>query len=199
MMRSIILAFFLALILIASVSANPVEVVGLCGFFDNPYPNSTASGSFTCPTAASLGITDVTSEYVVYDSDYSNGVAASVNIQTMWSFSGVTLAFSSDTTTVTGSSSSTGVVSSDGLALNAFVAGPPSVLAGFYDVVTSLGTPTVSYSNAAFRGAALQATGYAEVVYVSSPVPEPNMIPMVAAAASLLAVCWFRGRKSVTV
>lgn len=194
-MRAFLSALFLAGILAAGASATTIGV-GMCGSFDNAFPNTTFSGSFTCPSAAALGITDVTSEYIVYDSDYSNGLDATVSIETDWTFSGVTAAFSTDTTTSSGASNSNPAVSSDGLTLNPLMNLPPIVLAGFYDNVTGFGTPTVSFKNIADMGQALQATGYAEVVYVSSPVPEPATIPIVGGA--LLALCFYRRKKQVT-
>jgi hypothetical protein len=193
--RAFLSALFLAGILTAGASATTIGV-GICGSFSNPYPNSTFSGSFVCPSAASLGITDVTSEYIVYDSDYSSGLTLTQSIETEWTFSGVTAAFSTDTTTSNGGSVSTPAVSSDGLTLNPLVNLPPMVLAGFYDTVTGLGTPTIGYQNMAVIGGALEATGYAEVVYVSNPVPEPATIPVVGGA--LLALCFYRRKKQVT-
>ena len=144
-----------------------------------------------------MGVSDVTGEYIVYNSEYSNGLLPNVSITTNWVFSGVTAGFSTDTTTSTGNSNSNPAVSTDGLTLNPFLLGPPFVLAGFYDTVTGFGTPTVSYQNQAVDGFALDATGYAEVVYVSSPTPEPAMIPVVGGA--LLALCFYRRKKQVTV
>jgi len=128
-------------------------------------------------------------------------MASNVSIETDWSFTGVTAAFSTDKTTATGGANSTTTVSSDGLTLNPLLDLPPVLLAGFYDDVTGFGTPTVSWSNKADTGTALEATGYAEVVYAMNvtglnPVPEPATIPIVGGA--LLALCVYRRKKQVT-
>jgi hypothetical protein len=199
--RVFLTGLFLAGILAAGASASTIYVAGLCGFFDNP--GTGGSGSFTCPTAASLGVTDVAAEFIVYTSDYSNGMNSSVSVETDWTISGVTAQFSTDTTTATGAFNSTLITSSDGNTLNPLITLPTStmVLAGFYDNVFGFGTPTISYVNKTDTGSDLAQTGYAEVVYamniVASPVPEPGLIPV--AGAGLLALVLYRRKKTVAV
>jgi hypothetical protein len=191
-----------AVLLVPSVplAAATVYYSSVCGeFFASSTFNNTGSGLFVCPSAAALGITSpLTGEFLVYDSDYSSGLAAAVSMETDWSFSGANFAFASDTTTVTGASSSDLVVSSDGLTLNAFTDLPPDVLAGFYDNVdgtTGFGTPTVSYSSKPDAGSALDSTGYVEVVYVTgtdtvTATPEPKAEVLIGFA--LIAMCFVR-------
>jgi hypothetical protein len=165
-----------------ALQATPVYYTALCGeFFENIITNNTGSGTFACPTAASLGVSvPITSELLVYDSDYSSGLAANVSMVTDWSFSGATFTFAADTTTVTGASDSETTVSSDGLTLNPFVDLPPDLLAGFYDVATTFGTPTINWSTQPTQGSAVDNTGYVEVLYgtgtVTTPTPEPETI-----------------------
>jgi hypothetical protein len=168
----------LATLMIGSASATTYYVVGTCGSFSNPNPTP-ISGTFVCPTAAALGIIEnltVASEFLIYDSDYSNGLSGSVTAVTNWTFSGATFAFGSDTTTSTGGSSSSQAVSTDGLTFNASQSLPPTVLAGFYDVASAFGTPTINWTNQTTSGSAVATTGYAQVVYdynVTSSTPEP--------------------------
>jgi hypothetical protein len=189
-----------AFMIVGNVSAAGVQyVVGTCGTFSNPAPNSPLSGTWVCPTAASLGITGsltLASEFVSYNSDYSNGLAASVTTITNWAFSGAGLAFATDTTTSTGSGNSSPAVSSDGLALKAFAVLPPVLLPGFYNNASSFGTVTVNWTNQATVGSAIQATGYAQVVYdyntAVAGTPEP--VSMLLFGTGLLAVSLI-GRK----
>jgi hypothetical protein len=190
---------FAALMTVGSASATTYYVVGTCGSFNNPAPNSPTTGSWTCPTAASLGITGaltVASEFINYSSDYSSGLAGAVTTVTNFSFSGATLAFSTDTLTSTGGSNSNSATSTDGLTINQLQSLPPIVLAGFYDVASTFGTVTVNYTNQATQGSALQATGYAQVVYdynVTSGTPEP--VSMLLFGSGLLAVSIVGRRK----
>jgi hypothetical protein len=190
---------FAALMTVGSASATTYYVVGTCGSFNNPAPNSPTTGSWTCPTAASLGITGaltVASEFINYNSDYSSGLAGIVTAVTNFSFSGATLAFSTDTLTSTGGSNSNPATSTDGLTINQLQSLPPIVLAGFYDVASTFGTVTVNYTNQATQGSALQATGYAQVVYdynVTSGTPEP--VSMLLFGSGLLAVSIVGRRK----
>jgi hypothetical protein len=190
---------FAALMTVGSASATTYYVVGTCGSFNNPAPNSPTTGSWTCPTAASLGITGaltVASEFINYNSDYSSGLAGAVTTVTNFSFSGATLAFSTDTLTSTGGSNSNPATSTDGLTINQLQSLPPIVLAGFYDVASTFGTVTVNYTNQATQGSALQATGYAQVVYdynVTSGTPEP--VSMLLFGSGLLAVSIVGRRK----
>ena len=194
---------FAALMFLGNASAATFYVVGTCGSFSNPAPNSPLTGSWVCPTAASLGITGsltVASEFLNYDSDYSNGLNSSVTTVTRWTFSGATLAFTADTTTSSGGSNSNPAVSTDGLTLNPLTTAlGPVVLAGFYDTVSGFGTPTVNWTNQATTGSALQATGYAQVVYdynVITTTGTPEPVSMLLLGAGLLAVS-FAGRKAV--
>ena len=169
-----------AALAVASIaSATTVYYAGLCGSFSNPTPNSTLSSTWNCPTATSLGDPDVVdAEFIVYNSDYSSGLASTVTTVTKWSLSGATFAFLSDTTTSTGGNNSSPAVSSDGFSLNPAFNFPPFILSGFYDAVSgSFGTPTVNWTNSATVGAAVQATGYAEVVYGSDGIPLPTPEP----------------------
>ena len=184
--RNVILAACAAA---GSASAMILSFVGTCGSFSNPAPNSPMSNTWVCPSAAALGdLGVVAAEYVVYNSDYSSGLDSAVTTVTNWSFSGTTFAFATDTTTSTGGPTSTPAVSTDGLAFNAISDLPPLLLAGFYDVAESLpfGTPTINWTNDATVGSAIEATGYAQVVYVTNSntipaIPEPDSMWLVGA------------------
>jgi hypothetical protein len=190
-----------ALMLGGSASAATFYVVGMCGNFNesntNTPPNG-GSGSWICPSAASLGITGsltVASEFLVYDSDYSNGLSPAVTTVTNWSFSGATLAWTTDTTTVTGTSGSNSYTSARGATVNPLTNLPPIVLAGYYDTISGFGTPTVNWTTQATVGSALQGTGYAEVVYdynVTSATPEPFSLVLLGGGLLALSVV---GRK----
>lgn len=182
-----------ALMTMGSASAATFFVAGICGSFSNPSPNSPSTGTFVCPSAASLGVTgslSVASEFLVYNSDFSNGLTGTVQTVTNWSFSGATFTFAADTTTSTGGSNSTPAVSTDGLTLNPLTNFPPIVIAGFYNTITGFGTPTVNWTNQATVGQAVQATGLAQIVYdynvQSTGVPEP--VSMVLFGGGLLAL-----------
>jgi hypothetical protein len=195
--RAFFAALFLTAVLTASASASTIDTVGFCGSFTDPEADQIVgiNGIFVCPSAASLGVTNpVVGEFIVYDSDYSSGLNSSVSVETDWVFSGVTAAFSTDTTTSTGAGTSNPAVSSDGLTLNPLINLPSTVLAGFYDIVTGFGTPSVFFDNRVDTGQALQATGYAEVVYETA-TPEPASIPVVGGA--LLAAFLYRRKKLV--
>jgi hypothetical protein len=189
-----------AMMMVANASATTFYVVGTCGSFNNPAPNSVLTGTWVCPTAASLGVTgslSVASETIVYSSDYSNGLASSVVDVTNFTFSGATLAFAADTVTSTGGSISGGPISTDGLVYNNLTNLPPVVLAGFYDSSASLGsTVTVNWTNQSTVGSALENTGYAQVIYdynVTSSVPEP--VSMLLFGGGLLALSVIGRRK----
>jgi hypothetical protein len=189
---------FAACMLVGNASAATFFVTGLCGSFSNSSPTA-ITGQFICPTAASLGVTGsllpVTNETLVYASDYSNGITPSVVAVTNWTFSGATLAFGADTTTASGAANSTSIVSADGLTLNAFQAGPPTILAGFYDVASAFGTITVNFTNSTTTGQAVATTGYAQILYsysVTSGTPEP--VSMLLFGSGLLGVALI-GRK----
>jgi|SRR5579871_3286 len=171
--------FLGALLLGGSAYAN-TYVVGLCGTFSDPLPNLPLSGSWGCPSAAALGLPTYNTEFIVYDSDYSNGVVTPVTATTTWDFVGTVFSFATDTLTTTGLSNSTSTASADGLSFNNSNNLPPLVFPGFYDTATTLGTPTVDWTAQVTAGGALGFTGYAEVVY-GYVTPEP-------AALSLLVV-----------
>jgi hypothetical protein len=191
------LFIFAALTIAGSASAATYYQVGFCGNFSEPFtttPPNSGSGTWVCPSAAALGITgplSVAGEFIVYDSDYSSGLSPTVTTATNWGFSGVTAAWASDTTTVTGTNSSNSNVSSQGAPFNPLTnAFGPTVLAGFYDTVSGFGTPTINWTTQATVGDALSGTGYAEVVYAynvtDTGAPEP--LSMLLAATGLLLV-----------
>ena len=158
-------------------------VAALCGSFSDPYPNPPISGSWSCPSAASLLLPTYNTEFIVYESDYSSGVSTPVTETTTWNFVGGTFTFSTDTVTTSGQSNSASIVSTDGLTFNPAVTLPPSVilLPGFYDVATTLGTPTVNWTAQSTTGGALGFTGYAEVVY-GLATPEPASLSFLGLA-----------------
>jgi hypothetical protein len=200
---------FLSLLVIGNASASTYYAVGLCGSFSNSAPNPVITGSWVCPTAASLGVTGsltVASEFVSYYSDYSSGLSSSVTTATNWLFSGPSFAFGTDTTTSTGDGKSTPATSIDGLVANALTSTPNGwqaggvVLAGFYDNSATFGAVTVSYTNQATSGSALQATGYAQIVYDYnvidvSAVPEP--VSLLLLGTGLLAGALIGSKKLV--
>jgi PEP-CTERM motif len=186
-------------LLASHASATPVGfAVGLCGTFSNPIPNSTLTGSFVCPTAASLGVVlPVTAEFLNYNSDYSSGVSPSVTEATAFTFSGSpTFQFSGDTLTSTGAANSNPAACSSGATLNALThAFGPTVLAGCYDNATggTLGTAvTVNFNNSFSTGNAISGTGYVEIVYGygTASVPEPASLLLVG--GGLLGLTVFR-------
>jgi hypothetical protein len=154
--KTFLAASFLTTVLIASASASTIFEVGFCRSFSNPSPNNPLSGTFVCPSAASLGITTpLVGEFINYESDYSNGMASTVTTETDWAFSGGTAAFATDTTTSTGGSVSNPAESSDGHPLNPLINLPPILLAGFHNNVTVFGTPTAGFTNKADIGSAV--------------------------------------------
>jgi hypothetical protein len=176
----------LAICMFAGHASADTYVVGECGNFSNPAPNSLLSGSWTCPTAASLGLVGpATSEFIVYNSDYSNGLGSSVVDTTDFTFTTAsTLQWTSDDLTSTGGSNSNPATCSSGATFNALttVLGP-TLPAGCYDDVSAgFGDSlTVNWANSATSappGGALETTGYAYIVYdtTSTPTPEPSSL-----------------------
>jgi hypothetical protein len=184
--------------------------------FSNPAPNNLLTGQWVCPSFATLeadfGISGsnivLASEFVNYNSDYSNGEATTVVDVSNYSLSGAGLQFLADTLTSTGGGNSTPAVSTDGLTpLNGLnpaipvgnqvnLTDPTVLLSGFYDNVTgAFGAVTINFTNQATTGSALQTTGYAQVVYdynVTSSTPEP--VSMALFGGGLLALSLI-GRK----
>ncbi|MBV8894138.1 MAG: PEP-CTERM sorting domain-containing protein [Acidobacteria bacterium] len=162
-------------------------VVGRCGSFFGP---GAITGTWTCQSAASLGVTGpVTSEYVDYDSGYSSATAGNVTLQTVFTVAGG----ANPTDTVIASNGAGSPAPTDALGLpfiDYFVPGPPSsaaVLAGFVDPV-SIGTnPIVTFTNTFPEGSAVAATGYAELVYTDVPLPGPVGVTEPASIALLSA------------
>jgi hypothetical protein len=195
---------FAAFMMVAPSSAAVYYVIGNCGSFNNPAPNSLISSTWVCPSFASLdvGRTDtLASEFIAYSADFSTPESTAVTTVTNFGFAGVTAQFGADTTTSTCGGGcalgSAGPVSTDGLTSNAGTTTPMGwqtggfVNPGFYDTVSGFGTPTVTYTNQATQGQALQTTGFAQVIYdynftQSSSTPEP--ISMVLFGGGLLAV-----------
>jgi hypothetical protein len=165
---------FAAMLFAGQASASTVFGVGICGTFSNGLPNAPLSGTWTCPTAARLGISGVTTEVLVYNSDYSSGVTTSVTDTTDFTFtSAAGFQWASDNLTSTGGGNSTGAVCSSGAALNATTSVfGPLVLSGCYDsALSGFGAPvTVSFVNT-FVGNAIQGTGYAEIIYGGDSAP----------------------------
>jgi hypothetical protein len=170
--------------------------VAFCGQFSNPQ-----GGSFTwtCPTAAQANLPGATSEYLVYESDYALGTTSSVTAVATWTFTGPGLTYTSDTTTTTGGSFSISQVSSNHLTFNPLTDLPPVELAGFYDPASSIGTITVTVSDSFTQGGAVNATGYAEIVYDQSSapaVPEPTSVGLFATVVAASALLMKRKRRA---
>jgi hypothetical protein len=194
-----------AALMVGNASATTYYVVGTCGTFSEPpstTPANSGSGTFVCPTAASLGVTGsltVASEFVDYDSDYSSGLSTTVTTVTNWTFTGATFAWGADTTTVTGTGGSNSYTSTQGASLNPLTNLPPIVLAGFYDNVSAFGTPTISWTTQATVGSAVAGTGYAEVIYdynvISGGSGTPEPVSMLLLGTGLAAIFLLRTRR----
>jgi len=162
------------LMVVGHASAATFYVSGLCGFI-----NAAGSGSFVCPTYASLGgTTALASEFLVEDSNYALGVGGAGSLITNFAYTGGPASTTSDTVTSTGAAGFGGTPTSASLgALNPPNAGT-GALAGFYDTVNSpFGTVTVNYTTTA-NAFAQGISGYVQVVYDYNVVqttgtPEP--------------------------
>ena len=104
---------FVACMFATHASGTPAYAVGQCDTsggvfgFNNPNPNTPPlTGTWFCPTAASLGASGVMAEFLLYDSDYSSGLVTPVTETTIFTFTSPTtiLQYSSDTETTTGAS-----------------------------------------------------------------------------------------------
>lgn len=190
--------------MVSTASANTIYLVGLCGTFSNPAPNSALTGSWTCPTAAGLGLGSniIVGEFVSYDSDYSSGFNPTVSTQTAFGVSSTTpFALTSDTLVSTGASLSTPATCGAGGNPNALTtvpgpSGPVVLLAGCYDTASpTFGNAVIiNYTNMATTGSALQATGYAQIVYeYSNGIPEPGTMALIG--GGLIAVSLVRRRR----
>jgi hypothetical protein len=197
--------------------AGTVTVASTCGTFSYSglSAGASTSGSWTCEGLGSIvsvpaNVTSV-SGYVVYDTDYSNGISPTVDETAMFSFSGFSglesAAWLTDQVETTGTSSSNNTVSNtEGAPFHAAVVGTPFILAGFYDALTGLSTTTASdqsftvgYSSNFLSGFAVSGTGYAQVVYTYStdttPTPEPVTYGLIGAA--LIGLGFVRRHKKV--
>jgi hypothetical protein len=173
--------------LAGQASASFLEATGTCGS-----TTAAGSGTWTCPTWTTLGLTGDTfvGEFVVYNNDYSNGLTSTVTTQTVFTFTGGTMAYSADTLTSTGANNSSPAVSGAGNP-NGFFAlsvGPPVILAGYDNLVTAGGPSAISvgYNTSTVTGATLADTSYAQIVYeYNVPVtgtPEPATLFLMGSA-----------------
>jgi len=180
------------LMLVGQASAATFYVSGVCGLI-----SAAGSGTFTCPTYASLGgALSVASEFLVEDSNYALGVGGAGSLITNFSFTGGPAQFTSDTVTSTGAAGFGGTPTSALLGtLN-----PPNAttgaLAGFYDNVSSpYSTVTVNYTTTA-NAAAQGISAYVQVVYdynvTSGGTPEPMSMLLFGSGLVALSVI---GRK----
>jgi hypothetical protein len=111
--------------LMMTISASAATIVSVsCGSFD--FGGTGGSGTFVCPTLSSIdnGGTPIAEE-IIYNQDYSNGLANPTTTQTIFGFS-AGAANASDTLTSTGGSSSNPATSGDGAAFVALSVGPPA-------------------------------------------------------------------------
>jgi len=180
----------MALMYVSASSAT--TIVATCGSFNT----AGVSGQWICPTVASLlpGGSILQTEYIVYSSDYSSGLASTVTEQTLYGFTGIgtgSLAWANDNDQASGGSSSGGQTSvTQGAPFNNLISGPPVILAGFYDNVSGVsGTTglnvTVGYTNSFIAGSALNTSGYAqEVITFTTPggTPEPGTLFLMGSA-----------------
>jgi hypothetical protein len=173
------------LFLVGNASAGTFYVSGFCGVI-----SSAGTGTFTCPTYASLGGTvTLASEFLVEDSNYALGIGGAGSLVTNFTYTGGPAQFTSDTVTSTGAAGFGGTPTSANLgALNAPNA-TTGATAGFYDNVASpFGTVTVNYTTTA-NSAATGISAYVQVVYdynVTTASPEP--VSMLLFGCGLLAL-----------
>jgi len=207
-MKKLLTGMGLATVLLAGNAFGAlIEVVGSCGpTFINSPGTTQIQNSFSCPSAAALGINGtVTGEFIVYESGFSSAQGSAETDVTNWAFTGGTLGFATDTTTNTetspGSGTSAQAVSTAG---NTFVGfqvdsfGNP-IQPGFENTVTSpFSAITVNYTNQSTVGSSAVLTGYAEVVYSGSnlTLTTPEPVSMVLFGSGLVAVALVRRRKS---
>jgi hypothetical protein len=166
--------------LMLTVSASAATVVSVtCGSFS--FAGTGGSGSWVCPTLSSLdnGGT-VTSEEIIYGSDYSNGLSNTMQVQTVFTFSGSTPTNAADTLTSTGGTNSSQATSADLAAFQALNLGPPPTPAGYIDIYSAFANAiTVGFNNTYVSGGSLGTTGFAQLVFTYNPAvqtsaPEPG-------------------------
>jgi hypothetical protein len=135
----------------------------------------------------------VTSEEILYYSDYSNGLSTTVDVTTLFTFSGFA-ANASDTLTSLGGSNSTPATSGDGASFSPLNPGPPVTIAGFINAYTlPTDVVTINYTNTCVSGCAVAQTGIAQLVFSYTPAvvgsPEPGSMMLLGSgllAAGLL-------------
>jgi hypothetical protein len=182
----ILAGFAFAALMAVSASAGTVDISVLCGAVTNATPATPTTGSYLCPTYASLGIgggATLASEFISYNSDYSIPGPNGATVVANWSIfaaGGSPVQYATDTITSTGTSlgSNPGVCSSTGNAVNsAQLLNGAVVPTGCYNTIGSpYGQVSINYTQTVTAGAA---TGDSVSVYVvfdyntSSAAPEP--------------------------
>ncbi len=175
------------LFLVGNASASTVYISGFCGII-----SAAGSGSFSCPSYASLGGTlPVAGELLVEDSNYALGVGGAGSLITTFTYTGGPAAFVSDTVTSTGAAGFGGTPTSANLGSLHAPNATTGATAGFYDNVASpFGTVTVNYTTTA-NAAAQGISAYVQVVYdynVASATPEPVSISLFGGGLLVLSV-----------